>query len=338
MIYEKKQFRHLNIALTVFLSLTFCCGQILSQDGGENTEKGNVAENNQTQTVNGTYLIKPGDILDILVLNRPQFSRSDVRVDEVGTIKMPFIDDEVMAKCRTARQLADNLAKRFDEMLYDPQVDVLVKEHQTQSVAFLGAVKSPSRLELQRRQSVNLLELLAIVGGPAENAGNSIQIIHANSSSICSEDAVTTDQQDINTNFYKLKDALAGNVNPVLRSGDIVILQEADQAFVIGNVLKPSVLLLQDSVTVTQAIAMAGGTLPDTNRDRLKIIRQIPGSTKKMEITVDLEAIAKQKAEDLLLEPNDILTVPVSGKKRLFKTFLGSIIPSLGQLPVRVIP
>lgn len=323
------------VGLFVFLSLLLSIS--LSAQRTDDTETKEISVNDQI-FVNSTYLIKPGDLLDIRVLNRPQFSRSDIRVDEVGTIKMPFLDEEINAKCRTARQLADELAKRFYEMLYSPQVDVSIKEHQTQSIAFLGAVKSPSRLQLERRQSVNLLEMLAIVGGPAENAGNSIQIIHDNSNSVCSDEAVTAvKDEDINTNFYKLKDALAGSVNPVLRGGDIVILQEADQAFVIGNVLKPSVLLLQEPVTVTQAIAMVGGTLSDTKSDRLKIIRQIPGSTKKMEITVDLEAIRKQKAEDLLLEPNDILSVPVSGKKRLLKTFLGAIIPSAAQLPVRVI-
>jgi protein involved in polysaccharide export with SLBB domain len=37
------------------------------------------------------YRIGPGDLLDIRVFNKPQFSRDGVRVDSRGMIRMPFI-------------------------------------------------------------------------------------------------------------------------------------------------------------------------------------------------------------------------------------------------------
>src|SRR5262245_6860883 len=52
------------------------------------------------------YLIGPGDILDIRVYNRPSLSLESVRVDSRGKIRMPLIDDEIQAACRTESELA----------------------------------------------------------------------------------------------------------------------------------------------------------------------------------------------------------------------------------------
>jgi hypothetical protein len=38
------------------------------------------------------------------------------------------------------------------------------------------------------------------------------------------------------------------------------------------------------------------------------------------------------------LMPNDIIDVPASGSKTFIRSLLGTVAPSLTQLPVRVIP
>jgi hypothetical protein len=53
---------------------------------------------------------------------------------------------------------------------------------------------------------------------------------------------------------------------------------------------------------------------------------------------VDLKAIDNGKATDIALLPNDIVEVPVAGGKRIFRSLVGAIVPSVGQLPVRIIP
>jgi hypothetical protein len=39
-----------------------------------------------------------------------------------------------------------------------------------------------------------------------------------------------------------------------------------------------------------------------------------------------------------VLLAGDIVDVPVSSGKQLLKSFLGAVVPSVGQLPIRVIP
>jgi hypothetical protein len=83
---------------------------------------------------------------------------------------------------------------------------------------------------------------------------------------------------------------------------------------------------------------MVGGTLPDTKRERIRIVRQTPGGTSKTEIYVDLRAIDKRQAEDVELLANDIVDVPMNSGKRLLKSFIGAFVPNIAQLPVRVVP
>lgn len=279
-------------------------------------------------------------MLDIRVFNKPQFSRDNVRVDSRGMVRMPLIKEEIQAACLSEQELAKDIATRYEEYLRNPQVDVFIRDYQSQPVAMLGAVRTPSRFQLQRR--VRLLELLSHVGGPSENAGRTIQVVHTATPSLCETSGQTEPAEGEASvlDNYKLSDTLKGEekANPYVRPGDVISVTEAEQVFVVGNVLRPAAISLKEPITVSRAIAMSGGTMPDTKTDRVRIVRQPPGAGIKTEIFVDLKAIDKQKAEDVVLQAGDIVDVPTSGTKRLLRSLVGAVVPSVGQLPVRVIP
>ncbi len=287
------------------------------------------------------YRIGPNDVLDIRVLNRPQLTREAVRVDAKGMIRMPFIPTEIQAACRTESELAADIAAAYLKYLRNPQVDVFIKEFNSQPVAVIGAVNTPGRFQLQRR--VRLLELLAFAGGPAERAGRSVNVVHAATASPCGVggDAGQAASDELEGfNSYALSETLRGAepANPYVLPGDVVTLPDAEQVYVVGNVLRPAAFALKEPLTVSRAIAMAGGTLPDTKRDRVRIVRQAAGSTTKTEIFVDLKAIDKRDAEDVSLLANDIVDVPTSSGKRILRSLVGAIVPAVSQIPVRVIP
>jgi polysaccharide export outer membrane protein len=127
--------------------------------------------------------------------------------------------------------------------------------------------------------------------------------------------------------------------NPLIQPGDIVSLPDAAQVYVVGNVFRPTSIPLKDQpVTLATAIAVAGGALPDSKKSKVRLTRQQPGNAAKQEIIVDLEAITKRQADDIVLQANDIVEVPTSSGKRLLRSLLGTIAPAVSQLPVRVIP
>ena len=126
--------------------------------------------------------------------------------------------------------------------------------------------------------------------------------------------------------------------NPYVRPGDIVNLVEADKVYVVGNVYKPMTIPIKNPVRLSEAIAMAGGTLPDTNLDRIRLTRQTPGKLSKTEFIYDLKAINRRQADDVPLQANDIIDVPSSTSKKFVQSLLNSVSPTISRLPMRVIP
>jgi polysaccharide biosynthesis/export protein len=309
--------------------------------GGRTQEVGTSAPEVKTavaiqtnDTRDDRYRIGPGDILDIRIFNRPQLSREAVRVDMRGMIRMPLIDDEVRAACLTESTLAQAIATAYLKYQRHPHVDVFIKEYNSKPVAALGAVAKPGQFQLQRR--VRLLELLSLAGGPTEHAGARILVAHSNEISSCDAE---TYEPVTGFSFYNLNDTIKGDEksNPYLRPGDIITVPEAEQVFVVGNVFKPSSIPLKEPVSVSQAIAMAGGMLPDSKHERVRIFRQTPGSPTKTEMLVDLKAIEKRQAEDITLRANDVVEVPSSTRKRVLHSLLNAIAPTASLLPLRVV-
>jgi polysaccharide export outer membrane protein len=253
-------------------------------------------------------------------------------------IRMPMLGTDIQAACLTEAELAASIARLYLKYKREPHVEVFVKEFQSQPVAVIGAVRGPAQFKLQR--PVRLSELLSFAGGPSDSAGQTVQVVHAGGPSLCDESSSTNAEDTSGFVSYQLSDTLHAlpEANPFVRPGDLVQVPNADQVYVLGNVLRPLAISLREPLTVSRAIAIAGGTAPSTKKDKVRIIRQLPGSSAKKEIYVDLKAIEKNKAEDVLLVANDVVDVPVSGTKSILRSLIQTIVPTVGQLPVRVIP
>lgn len=299
------------------------------------------------------YRIGPGDVLDIRVFNRPTLSREAVRVDGRGLIRMPLLEEEITAACRTEGELAKEIATRYLKYQRSPNIEVFIKDYNSQPVAIIGAVNQPGRFQLQRR--LRLLELISYAGGPNNSAGGRINIVRTVNPFACDATAgtvvaepVTPDTQtplSVSDETNKLialdlNTTLRGGIeaNPYVQPGDIISLPDAEQIFLIGNVANPRSISIKDqTITITTAIAMAGGTLRDTKRSKIKIIRQLPGNGGKKDIIVNLDDVGKRKSEDIALQANDIVEVPTSTGKTILRGLIGTIVPTVARLPVQVI-
>jgi polysaccharide export outer membrane protein len=286
------------------------------------------------------YKIGPGDVLGIIVRKAPELSMEAVRVDQRGLIRIPMIDEPVPAACKTESELATHIKTLYLEYKNNPSVDVFVREFQSRPVAVIGAVNAPGQFRLQRQ--VRLLELLSFAGGPSPRSGRVINIIHAGGPNICetnSDSNSAAASQELSV--YKLYDTLKGKEgsNPFVQPGDIVSLLEGDQVFVIGHVNSPQAIFLRDQpITILRAIAIAGGPARDASTSRVRIIRQTNGGDGKQEIFVNLNAIQKQKAPDILLLPDDIVEVGSSTGKTILSVLTGTIPAVISQGVVRAIP
>jgi polysaccharide export outer membrane protein len=199
-------------------------------------------------------------------------------------------------------------------------------------------VNEQSRFELQRR--IRLLDLLTYAKGPSPKAGRTINIVHSPPSLVCQKGEAETSDATVAFSSYKLSETLQGNprANPYIEPGDVITLPEADEVYVVGNVFTPITISLKEPITLSRAVAMAGGVKQDSKKDKVRIVRQEPGTSTSKEMVVDLTAIEKKNAADIALMPNDIIDVPSAGGKAFLRSLLGTVGPSMAQLPVRVIP
>ncbi len=275
-----------------------------------------------------SYRIGIGDLLDVRVLNHPEMSRK-MRVEGGGTVRIPMAGD-VIATCLTESQLSQIITEKFRKWIKEPYVDVFIEEYSSQPVAVIGAVDKPGRFQLQRR--VRLIELLTYAGGPKlDKAGHTLHLIRSGEKDLCSTDNVsqasaTSDEAVPQLLSFKLKDLLMGSTdaNLYVQPGDIISLPEADQIFVTGFVTKPGAFPLNTKISLTQAIGMAGGYMPEASKKKVRLIRQSANSNARIEQLINIEDIEKRKIDDIVLQANDLIEVPNSAGKVLIRALLNA--------------
>jgi polysaccharide biosynthesis/export protein len=167
------------------------------------------------------YTISSQDILQVAIFQVPDLNRT-VRVDGAGFVSLPLIG-QVRVRGKTILQAQEDIAARYSKSyLQSPQVTLsLVKSGQRVTVN--GAVKNPTVLTLDGTLTLSMA--IAQSGGLAE-IGNS-QRIHV---------ARPTGEQ-VEDSVFNLDDIQAGKAaNPVLRGGDIVVVEESGVKAAFKNV------------------------------------------------------------------------------------------------------
>ncbi len=290
------------------------------------------------------YRIGVGDLVAIQIFNKAQLSR-EIQVDTRGMIAMPLIESEIQAACRTEKELAEEIARLYREgrLLKNPLVYVSVKDYQSQPVAVIGAVNSPGRFQLRRR--VRLLELLVFhAGGPAARAGRKVQILSTFPTDNCKglRPADVPQAESVEGVLtYDLNELLRGNqeFNHYVNPGDIINIPAAEEVIIVGNVLRPASIPVVEPITLARAIAMVGGTLPNSKKEKIRITRQLPGRAATSEFLVDLKAPDKSQGENFLLQGGDIVEVSTkSGLHNVLRNLANSVVPIISRTPIQVIP
>lgn len=268
---------------------------------------------------NANYRIGPGDVLLIEVAGEPDLKHK-VKVAEQGTILLRHINHELKVAGLTEHQAAELLRKEFIVILKEPQVTVFIEEYNALSVTITGAVKEPKRIALTRE--LRLYDLIGLAGGLTDKAGDIVQLVHTRGE----ENLETIDLRDL---FRKPE------LNRVIRDGDMVNVPETGVIYVSGNVKKAGAFPMKENVTLTQAIALAGGLEQDSKRKEVRLWRANgTNQNDRTEQIVNLDEIEKNASKDILLRPYDIVLVPeASGKKQartLIQAFTGGIASAIG--------
>jgi polysaccharide export outer membrane protein len=300
-----------------------------------------------------SYLLGPGDVLDVRVFGQPELS-SSVQVDSDGNLSsLPFLEKPIVAKCRTDKDVQKDITIAYAKFINNPQVSVRISERNSrQPATVFGAVRQATRVEMKRK--VRLNELMAVSGGFTERASGTIQILHTEPL-MCPEpgeeaQAAPIDGTRIPLQIINIADLRAGKVeaNPVIRPGDYVLVTEAEPIYITGSVMSPTGIYLREGLMLSRALAMVGGARKEAKLTEVKVYRQIPGSANQEVITVDVQAIKKNQKPDFALKAYDVIEVPEAGmfsSSRIGSTLVGALTGGLSSavtntgmyLPNRVI-
>ncbi len=147
-----------------------------------------------------TYLIGPGDSVQIFVWRNPEVSNT-VLVRPDGKITAPLVE-ELAASGKTPAQLARDIEKVLSEYIKEPIVTVMVGGFvgpYSEQIRIIGEATNPQAIPY--RENMTLLDVMIAVGGITEfAAGNKATIVR-----------IVGDQQK----EYRVK------LNKLIRDGDI---------------------------------------------------------------------------------------------------------------------
>jgi polysaccharide biosynthesis/export protein len=244
----------------------------------------------------------PGDLVEVSVYGVPELT-TKARVSNDGDLYLPLIDYVHVGEL-SLEEAQKVIEKRLDSggFVRNPHVTIFVNEYSSQNVTLLGEVGKPGLYPLlgDRR----LFDLFSAAGGLSERASRTVSITRRNK----------PDQPQLVHLARNLTDAPESNVE--VHPGDTIEVQRAPIVYVVGDVGRPSGLLIDNgSLTVMQAVALAGGANRTAKLNGTRIVRRSNGPNGMTEMVVPLKKMLRAKAPDMPLQANDILFIPVSGAK-----------------------
>lgn len=219
------------------------------------------------QSPDGSYIIGPGDIIEVSVLGQSDFNtRGRVRTD--GTIALPYLGPTTVSG-ETPITLSSKLAEKLRAGGYymKPVVNVEIAGYASRYVIVLGAVASPGLQSVDRAYRVS--EVIARSGGMRETAADHVVLRRENG-------------DEIKLPFVKL--ATGGDADdPYVNPGDKLFVPSAETFYIYGQINAPGVYGVANVMTLRKAIARGGGLSAAGSDKRVKLFRQ----GKELKATLD---------------------------------------------------
>ena len=279
-------------------------------------------------------LVHFGDVLDVDFVGAFEYDWRGTITPDGNLDGLDSYGDPIRALCRNETQIAADISKAYSKILRDPKVVVRIIDRSNRAVARLdGAVRTPTRFKLQRE--VRLRELLVLAGGLTDDTSGEISIFRPRNLNC------TVSPQDNGSQMIaiKINDLLIGKpeANIQILSGDIIDVVRATPVYVIGAVNSPRPVFSTGEITLSRAVASAGGLAKDADGGKVTIFRRV-GAESKVEET-DLTKIKRGELVDVVLKPFDIIDVAVkgSGKRKNPPVAISTVKTERLELPLRVI-
>jgi len=253
------------------------------------------------RTTPGDYEVGPGDVIEVSVYGNDDLSRIPT-VSTSGAISLPLIGEVQVAGLTIAevqRKITNLLEKDY---LVKPQVEVKVREYQSQYVSIVGEVNSPGRKPIRGR--MRLIDALIEAGSFKATSSGQVMITRTDGQFDGGERSITV---RISSSSSPTAQDLV-NLELPLKNGDIITALAKAFVTVDGEVSRPGRYAIESDLTVTGAISLAGGFTRFGSSD-VKVRRTDPETGKVTILEVDVKSVRNGKKPDVPLLPNDVISV-----------------------------
>jgi polysaccharide export outer membrane protein len=169
------------------------------------------------------YKIGPLDLLEVSVFKVPELTRA-VQVGDTGNVNLPLVG-EIKAAGRTAQDVERDLAAKLKaKYLQSPQVNILIKEYNSQRVTVEGAVKKPGVYPVRGKTS--LLQVIATAEGLNTLSDTTVVIFRH----------VEGKRMAARFDVDQIRSGAA--IDPSIQSGDLVVAPTSAMKGAFENILK----------------------------------------------------------------------------------------------------
>ena len=285
-----------------------------------------------------------GDVVDVDVVGSLEFDWRGSLNPEGFLDGMERVEEPVFALCRSEREVAASITQQYRRILRDPEVVVRIVDRSNRALAYVtGAVKTPHRFQITR--AVRLAELIVLSGGITDAANGEINIFRPPNVNCLPEgpQPLVRDASLRNSGTrmsIKIADLLTGDpsANVPVVTGDIVTVTEAAPVFVAGDVISPRRMNLTPDLTLSRAVAAAGGASRSYKGQKARIHRR---SSTSGPLEYDLSDVLSKKVQDPNLQPYDVVEVDQKGvqpRKVAASAEAGAAGPDrLASLPLKIV-
>jgi polysaccharide biosynthesis/export protein len=318
---------------------------ILRKQAAGVSDKSGFDLNERIRTMVGTarfsqnYLLGPGDIITVNVFGIRDLTEKELTLDSEGRISLPFINDLSLMGL-TPRESEIKIGALFEaSVMKNPQVTVSVKEYRSQFINVLGAVYKPGTYQLTRRAF--LVDALAMAGGLLLEKAELKCYVHREApnqpiSAETEESDEKTETKEID--LVQLLEKGDVSLNIPIYAGDVISVPERIERFfyVLGDVVKGGAFEIKrgEKITLSKALASAGGLSPTAKAGSAAVIRQDPDGNAR-QIPINAAKVLKGEVEDIELAQNDVVFIPGSTSKTIGRALInsiGSVVASLVYL------
>ncbi|MBI3601124.1 MAG: polysaccharide export protein [Nitrospinae bacterium] len=278
------------------------------------------------------YVVGPLDVLSITFWKGTTPEMIPVLVRPDGNISFSFLEN-VHVTGLTPTQIDNLITDKLSEYVKKPRIDVIVKDYNSKKVSLFGAINrlqtgisGPGIYPITGK--LTMLDLLLIAGGHSDQAD-------------ITKVELTRKGKVHTLNLYSALFQGVSSQNAVVEAGDRIVIPDLPQyqegkmvdrkVFILGEVKVPGLFRFKKTISVIEAISMAGGTTIHAVEEDTKILRG--DEKKKIVIASNIKKFLKEMdmSQNVAIEDGDVIFVPKS-KISDVSDFFNKLSPILSAL------